>query len=159
MLNDDVTAIQADDSCPVVYPGFPQFKLWPDAVVAVGAVSDMLPRIRSNLEKRAQRSIRGFSLVPLPLRCVYVLAFGEIQEIECLGPQEALVELIRHSYGARVLQTVGTSSHFFQCASIINSVPIRRLKRPRSLASLSDSAQLVEKDLAEAAELTSSADG
>ena len=152
VVADDVTAVSADEDSTVVFPAFPQLKLWPDAAVAVGDVPDMLPRLSSNLEKRARRTILGFSPGPLPLRCVYVLAFGETQRIETLGPQEALVELVRHSYGAGLLQTVGASSHFLQCASIVNNVTIRRLSRPESLSALSDLAQLVEEDLAQSVE-------
>ena len=67
---------------------------------------------------------------PLLLRRIYVLAEGQANEIEPLRPQEALVELVRHSYVARLLEATGTaSSHFLQCASLANRVPICRLKR------------------------------
>lgn len=148
VVTDDVTALQVDKDYPVVFPGFPQLKLWPEALVALGDVPERMPWVEPNVQKRARRSIRGFSLDPLPLRCVYVLAFGETQQIEPLGPRDALVELVRHSYGARVLKTVETSSHFLQCAGIVNSVAVRRLKRPRSLEALPDLALLVEEDLA-----------
>jgi hypothetical protein len=146
MVADDVTAIQADTDHPVVLPGFPQLKLWPEAAVVVGDTPETLPQVEPDLEKRARRVARGFIAAPLTLRCIYVLAEDKTRAIEPLDPQEALVELVRHSYGAKLLQTVGTSSHFLQCASVVNSVPIRRLKRRRSLEALPDLAQLVEDD-------------
>jgi hypothetical protein len=87
-------------------------------------------------------------LAPLPLRGIYVLAEDTAQEIEPLTPQEALVELLRHSYGTRLLQTIGAPSHFLQCTKIVNNVTICSLRRPRSLSALSDLVQLVEEDSA-----------
>jgi hypothetical protein len=152
IVADDVTAVRTDKANPIVHPGFPQLKLWPEAAIAVGNAPETLPRIQPSLEKRARRSDHEFSPDPLPLRCIYVLAEGETQQIAPLRSQEALVELIRHSYTKRLLRVVGASSHFLQCSSIVKNVTIRSLKRPRSLSSLSDMAQLVEKDLAEALE-------
>jgi hypothetical protein len=152
IVADDVTAVQAEKAHPIVHPGFPQLKLWPEAAIAVGDVPETLPRIEPSLEKRALPAAHEFSRDPLPLRCIYVLAESETQEIEPLGSQEALVELVRHSYTSRLLRVVGASSHFLQCSNVVKNVTIRSLKRPRSLASLSDLAQLVGKDLAEALE-------
>ena len=152
IVADDVTAVRADKAHPVVHPGFPQLKLWPEAAIAVGDVPERLPRVEPSVEKRARRATHQFSPDPLPLRCIYVLAESETQEIDTLSSQEALVELIRHSHATRFLRVVGASSHFLQCSNVVNNVTVRGLKRPRSLASLSDLAQLVEKDLAKALE-------
>lgn len=148
MVADDVTAIQIETISPMVFPGFPQLKLWPEAAVALGYPLETLPQLHPQLQKRARRITHGFSLVPLPLRCIYVLAESTVQEIEPLRPQEALVELVRHSYGVRLLAGTGASAHFLQCAHVVQSVAIRRLKRHRSLAALPDLAQMVEADLA-----------
>jgi hypothetical protein len=152
IVADDVTVVRADEAHPTVLPGFPQLKLWPEAAIAVGNAPETLPRVEPNLEKRARRTDHEFSPDPLPLRCIYVLAEDETQQIAPIRSQEALMELIRHSYTKSLLRVVGASSHFLQCSSIVKNVTIRSLKRPRSLSSLSDIAQLVEKDLVEALE-------
>jgi hypothetical protein len=82
------------------------------------------------------------------LRCFYVLAEGTCAEVEHLEPQAAFVELIRHTYTARLLDSHRTPSHFLQCANLVAKVPIRRLTSQRSLAVLPRLASLVEKDLA-----------
>lgn len=149
VVADDVTAVQVDGGSPTVLPGFPQLKLWPEAAAASGYIPEALPRLHPRLEKRAFCVTRRFSQSPLPLRRIYVLAEGTHQEVEPLRPQEALVELVRHSYTARLLESTGTAaSHFLQCARLANRVPICRLKRPRSLAALPDLARLVEEDIA-----------
>ncbi|MFQ5849218.1 MAG: serine kinase [Candidatus Binatia bacterium] len=145
---DDVSAVHVGTGCPTVLPGFPQLKLWPDAAVSLGHALETLPRLHSQLGKRAHRVDRGFPQAPLSIRRIYVLARGMAQEIEPLRPQEAFVELVRHSYCVRLLQAGEASSHFLQCASLANNVTIRRLRTHQSLSMLPDLAGLVEEDIA-----------
>ena len=153
LVADDVMAVRvaSDTSCPVAFPAFPQLKLWPEAAAAVGEDPEALPRLFPAVEKRTRRAERGFSTqAPLPLRRIYalgVLADGADPKIEPLGLQQALVELVRHTFGAEALIGVGEPQHFFQCASVVNNVAVRRLQRPWSLSKLSQVVRLVEEDL------------
>ncbi len=149
ILADDVTAVHLDTDRPMVSPGFPRLKLWPEAAVSVGDNPQALPRLHPELEKRARSVTRGFSSASLPLRRIYVLAEGESQRIEPLQPQEALVELVRHSYVSRLRQAAEAPTHFLQCSSVVKTVPIHRLRRPKYLPALPDLARLVEEDLAQ----------
>ncbi|HWP47150.1 MAG TPA: hypothetical protein VNM22_08325 [Candidatus Limnocylindrales bacterium] len=147
VVADDITAVEVAKDHPLVFPGFPQLKLWPEAVTALGEDPGMLYSLHPHLEKRGKRITKGFSPHPLPLRCIYVLAEGQIPEIESIQPQETLIELIRHFYGIKLLRSSEVSSHFLRCASLAKKVAIRRLKRPRSLSSLFNVVQMVEEDL------------
>jgi hypothetical protein len=149
LVADDVTAVQVTGiGDPSVYPGYPQLKLWPDAVASLGEDPDMIPQLVPIAQKRARRVTTGFAVKPLSLRRIYVLGGGDIPEITSLKPQEALVELIRHTYGRELLRAVETRSHFLRCTSVVNKVPINSLKRPYSLSRLSEVARRVEDDLA-----------
>jgi hypothetical protein len=157
LVADDVTAVQVevDNGSPTVVPGFPQMKLWPESITTIGDIPETLPRVEPDWDKRAHRVDRGFSSSPVPLHRIYVLAEGQANEVEPLGPQVALVELIRHTYAAALLDTMGTSQHFLQCATIVNKVPIARLRRSWSLSTLPDVAGLVEEDAEQNAERVS----
>ena len=143
LVADDVTGIEIAPEGPTVYPGYPQIKIWPDAAEALGFDVAQLPRLHSKVEKRALRATRNFARGPLPLRHIYTLAEGAIPEIEPMGPQEALPELIRHSYCHRLLSETGDRRHFLQCTQVAKSVKISRLRIPRSLAVLPEAARLV----------------
>jgi hypothetical protein len=151
MLADDVTALQMDSTYPMVLPAFPQFKLWPDSITALGNAPETLPVLHPDLSKRAFHVTSGFVHAPLPLRHIYVLARGENLEIESLGPREALVELIRHSYAARfgeqLLQATGIETHFKQCARLIQNVRLSRFRRPASLSVLDEHVNMLKNDL------------
>jgi hypothetical protein len=153
LLADDVTAVQLTGAGdPSVYPGYPQLKLWPDVVASLGEDPDTLPQLVPIMQKRTRRVIREFAVEPLSLRRIYVLGSGDAPEIRSLKPQEALVELIRHTYGRELFPAVATRSHFLRCTSVVNTVPVNSLKRPYSLSKLSDLARLVEEDLTYSAE-------
>ncbi len=155
MVTDDVLAVDLDGgNSPTALPAFPQFKLWPEAAIALGYDLETLPLLHPEFDKRARRITNGFSTTPLTIERIYVLDLGETREIEPLRPQETMVELVRHSYWMRVFQmpllgAKATSHHFSQCASLANKVPISRLRRTRCLPELPDLAKLVEEDLAQ----------
>jgi hypothetical protein len=60
---------------------------------------------------------------------------------------DAVVELIRHAYCARVVSVRERARHFLQCGRLARDVPVFRLKRSSSLAALSELATLIEQDL------------
>jgi hypothetical protein len=151
MLADDVTAVQMDSDCPKVLPGFPQFKLWPDAVTALGDSPEGLPLVHPDFAKRAFRATSVFSRCSLPLKRIYVLGRGEYVEIEPLSPREALLELIRHSYAARfgnhLLQATGIAKHFKQCVGLVQNARLYRFRRPTSLSFLDEQVSILINDI------------
>jgi hypothetical protein len=153
LMADDVVALDISGTkSPMVLPGFPQLKLWPEAIASsLGDDPETLPQIHPQVEKRARRAADRFLHEALPLRRIYVLCGGPTPTLRALQPQKAILQLISNSYMARfgkqLLQGVGASSHLHQCTSIIKDVPIYRLERPRSLPLLPAIAQLVEEDL------------
>lgn len=137
LLSDDVTAIDMNTPHPTVIPGYPQVKLWPDSVRALGQDPELLPRLNGSSEKRVSRNLSNFCQDPLPLARVFVLDDGTNLQITDLEPQAALVELVRHSSRVRELHTNCAPAHLRQCATIVNSVPLSRLTVPRSFSALS----------------------
>lgn len=155
VVADDVMAVQVDarGGRPIVFPGFPQLKLWPEAAASsLGDTPETLPQIHPRMDKRARRVVRQFPSSSLPLSRIYILDEGETNEIEPLRPQDALMQLIGHSYCAGLIRGTDSGPHFLQCASVVNNVAVAYLKRYRSLSSLSNLVRLVEEDLAHVTE-------
>lgn len=155
MMADDVSAINLEKlSRPILIPGFPQIKLWPEAVTAaLGDDPEGLKRVHPDLEKRARPTADGFLQMPLPLERIYLLSEGSSVHIKPLKPQEAMAKLIGNSFipmlvGEKFIQSKGAGLHISQCANLVKNVPIYTLERPRSLELLSDIAHLIEEDLA-----------
>lgn len=145
IVSDDLLSIAEDRERVMVHAGSPQIKLWPESARAIGADPDQLPKIVSAKQKHLLAFERHLPPT-LPLACLYVLEEGD-EAIEPLGPNEALVELARHSYCAILVDELGDRRrHFLQCARLAARVPVRRLKRPLSLDHLSRVVTLVEAD-------------
>jgi hypothetical protein len=149
VVADDVVAIRTDAGVPLVFPAYPQLNLWPDAVASLGHDLATSPRLHSRVEKRAMRAMSGFPRDPLPLQALYVLGKGTRNEVEILRPQEAFVELLRHSYGTRLYRGSAAPQHFRQLAGLVKAVPVRRLKVRQTLTELSSLSRLVEEDAAQ----------
>jgi len=155
LVSDDVAVLQVGESCPIVFPSFPQLKLWPEVLLALGDDPEKLPQWNPHLEKRARTAEHNFSPTPLSIRRIYVLDEGNdnAPEILLLRPQEAFLRLVRHTYGSdyglQPAMGVGSDSHFRQCASIVNEVTVCSLRRQKSFSQLPDMVRLIEKDLSQ----------
>ena len=147
LVGDDVLAVCFDADAPRVIPGFPQFKLWPDALALFNGASGDLPRVNPEIDKRARPVRDGFvSGGSLPLSHIYLLARGDTPKVEPIRPKDAFLELVSHSYGINWLHDVSGAGHFAQRAALAQTVPIYRLERPWTLRMLSTVVDLIEQD-------------
>ncbi len=150
MISDDIVAIETtENSKPLIIPGFPNFKLMPETAAFVfGDDPDNLSRICTGAEKRYRSSYDNFLQEKVPVRAIYVLEDGDQLEAVLFKPQEAIATLIANTYlaryGKQLLQNEQAILNLRRCSNIVNSVPIYRLKRPRSLQLLDELAELVE---------------
>jgi hypothetical protein len=146
LLADDVLVVRTDTAAPVVHPGYPQLKLWPETALTIGEAPEGLFELHPLIHKRLRRAAEGFSSAPLPLRALYLLADGPVFAREPVRTREALIELVRNSYCARLLKTGGALEHFRQCASLAERGAVHRLLRPRDLSALPALVRLLEQD-------------
>lgn len=149
MLADDVVAVDCAPAIPMVLPGFPQLKLWPEAVSALGENAEALNRLHPSYEKRARPTRESFYPAPAPLRAVYILDKGAELAIVPVASKDALIQLVSQSYAARSLGgPEAATRHFFQCTTLAEHVPIYRLERPADLQLVPAIAAYIEQHLA-----------
>ena len=148
LIADDVVAINFNDrQQPIVYPAFPQLKLWPDAVAHLGQDPDDLPKLSNKFEKREYISKSDFVRQPLMLKQIFVLGQDDEIAVKQLSPQQVILYLLRNTYVARFGATLlpsGDTSQFLKLSKIANQVAINRLVRPNSLELLDRVAKTVE---------------
>jgi hypothetical protein len=153
LFSDDVVAIRFNKRGePEVLPGVAMFKLWPDsAQAALGEDPAQLPKVHTMVPKCSRLAHEQFVPRPLPLAQVYTLNHGDELKVESLGPQEAIKELIKHTYvarfGARLLSGESGRRHFQNCMALAQKVPIGQLTRPKDLQLLSKVAAFVVHDV------------
>jgi hypothetical protein len=149
VVADDITTVRIRPEGAFAIPGYPQIKLRPDSANAVGQAPGTLPRLHSRLEKHALRFDRGFARESLPIGRIYLLSEGTSPGIENVAPQQALMELVRHSYAAGILKSTGAvADNMRQCAGVVNNVPVRRLRKGASLEALPMLVRMVRNDIA-----------
>lgn len=151
LIADDVVAIDFNNNGkPIVYPAFPQLKLWPDAVTHLGKNLQDLPQLTSKFDKREYLSKQNFATKPLMLKQIFVLSQGSEIEIKSLSPQDIMLYLLRNTYVSRFgscLLSSEDASHFLKLTNLAKFTPIERLIRPNSIELLSKVAQTVEEYL------------
>ncbi len=148
LIADDVVAIDFErENNPIIYPAFPQLKLWSEAVSYLGKNPDDLPLLTSKFDKREYLLKDNFIKQALPVKQIFVLGKGSEITVNDLSPQEVMLYLIRNTYVARfgsLLLKSNDPSHFLKLTKLAKSVSIQRLLRPNSLDLLSEVAQVVE---------------
>jgi hypothetical protein len=137
LVSDDMAVLRVEEDPPVVFPSFPQLKLWPEVLLSLGEDPEKLPRWNPDLEKRVRSACQELSSTPLPVERIYVLDEGKATELLPLSPQEAFVKLVRHTYGSDYgMQTamgVGSASHFAKCTSLVDRATVYGLRMRKSL--------------------------
>jgi hypothetical protein len=147
LVADDILAVSLQNGLPRARPGFPQLKLWPDAVSALGGDPVLLAPVRAGCDKRAQPVVGTLRSGTLPLACLYVLCDGDTVAIEPLSSRDAFLEVVSNSYGITWLHGVSGPGQFGARAELVRHVPVRRLRRPPGLDQVAEVARRVEEDL------------
>ena len=161
LMTDDVSAIVLKASAPpMLLPGFPRVKLWPDAVnSATQQNPEDLERINQAVNKLNFTTVDGFCQESVPISRIYKLTAGESDkpQIVSLSHQGAVARLLENAFVPMLFRDfpamLPQSQRFrnvLQCANLAKNVPVCKLERPYSLERLPDLAALIESDLSDA---------
>ena len=131
-LSDEHTAIRMGSDPPLVIPAYPQIRLKPDAVRALGRSG----KRSAGGSKLLLRASRGFLTKEVPLKRLYVLAEGPRVEITPLPPAEGFIELLRHSACLSFIMQMGAMARFSTYTALAQRIGVSRLERPKSLKAL-----------------------
>jgi hypothetical protein len=131
-----------------ILPGFPFLKLHHQSATILADRVESLPRVHSMDPRFIYRQSEGFSLEPIPLGCIYLLARGKKIRVEPMTPREGFQTLISHSQASGLVKdTVKEALHFQQCAEVAAAVPLRQLKRDLTLSTISKVTDAILQDL------------
>lgn len=147
LIADDLAVLEFVDGVALVQPAYPQQKLWPDTLSALGADPLALPPVTATATKRNRRLAGHFATRALPIDRLYVLADGTTPALTPLSGAAALAECVRHSFCAELLPRSSDVAHFRQCADLLRQANVTRLERPRDFAALPLVRQLILADL------------
>lgn len=126
VLGDDIAVVCAHSAAARIFPGIPRLKLTHQAALELGHNPQAMAPVFLQPDKRALDTTRDFSTGPVPLNRVYILPDDPKKNIDDgppallrPEPQQALLELVRHSYRIRWLHSLSATEHLRQCAALV----------------------------------------
>ncbi len=150
-------ALHADDLCvigvnkegiPLVFPGYPQLKLWGDALEKMGSQPSAYLPLHWLPDKFAVPTPR-FNREPLPIKKIFILFPHDKDRIE-ITPVTGIDKykaLRFQTYRRRFPGGLGTAGdHFNTAGCVVKQVPMYRVHRPKNLFLLNELADLLEKN-------------
>jgi hypothetical protein len=140
LVSDDVCAIVVDGGQGAyVYPSFPSMKLWPDAMDFLEIDINEHRKVHCEIEKRVLDEVENFSIAPVPLGGIVLLAHDESEySITRIVGHESLMCLLPHQFINRFIDQPAGYAQQLSCqlANLLKKIPVYRLVRPRDLAFL-----------------------
>ena len=152
LLTDDLLVAERRAEGWLGHPAYPEMRLWPDQARHFYGETASLPRVTDEVKKLRVPVGAGFGSFresSLPLRALYLPRRWEAAEISITdaAPQEALVELLRCSFLARMLEACGKRAYRLPLlASLIEAVPVRHLCYPHGVEHLPRVAEAILAD-------------
>lgn len=149
MLTDDVCPIQFVKNKPYALPGYPQSKLWEDALENMNIQFEHLEYIRNGIQKRRLPITDTFMKKPMEVKALYILQSHNESDVKILKVNDAdKFRLIkRMTYRRYLVNGLGIQSfHFMNVSQLANQISIKRLVRPQ-LFSVNEVVTTIRKDL------------
>ncbi|GAA4078430.1 hypothetical protein ACFFOS_06675 [Nocardioides kongjuensis] len=145
VLSDDVVPV---DAAGRAVPGWPRIKLWQDALDRLGLPSSGLDRVDDRFAKFHVPLDRSGSLLPVPVRWIYVLDRydGPLRVVPVTGAA-AFVSLHEHSYRNEVLVGDLRRTHLARSADLARTARLARVDRPHGVDSVAASADAILADI------------
>jgi hypothetical protein len=150
MMGDDVCALSFEsDGGLMVWPGVRRFKLWADALAALGHKTIGLEKVVDGREKYVLPQDRGDPPEPAPFDRLYLLAAaapGEAVTISQLGGKAAFEALIANTYRLEIATAMGRRAEVFvRAIEALRQASVFRFARRWGFETLAEDAAVLER--------------
>jgi hypothetical protein len=152
LLTDDLLVLEEQEDRWEARPSYPEMRMWPDEASHFAGPPESLPLVQTDSEKRrvavGDGGFGSFLDSSTPLSCIYLASRrpetdGGI-EILPVSRSEALIELVRHSFSARLVEAAGLQpARLDRLARLVRNVPVRRLVYPSGFDRLPEVAEIL----------------
>jgi hypothetical protein len=147
LLSDDILPLALVNDVWTAYPGYPLMRMWPDEADFFLGDHTCLPRVHPSVEKRRVAIGSGgwgaFAPGPQPLACLVIPerrppdAPGSEIGIAPISSRDGLIEIVRYSFTARLVQAVGLQPvRMSRMAQMVRHAPLLRLSYPSGFHNL-----------------------
>lgn len=149
VLADDMVAIELDNTGrAMVYPAFPQIKIWPPTVKGLGFDDSTLLSLFYGSKKRVIQQKKGFPVEPFPLAHIMILENGESLNITKIQGMKAFFMLARFfPLPSNLLQGKESEEHFQKCINVLTQASVWKVDNPKEFRLLKELVCWVEKNI------------
>ena len=151
VLTDDVCVIEMnEEQHPIALPGYPQSKLWEEALENLSIDYKELKKVRSKIGKRAMPIKDAFCKKTLPIKAIYWLNIHNQDNIliEVIKGGDKFGVIKNMTYRRAWLDGFGVQkSHFKNGMLLTNKIPIKKITRTNNRFCVDEIVQLVLNDL------------
>lgn len=141
ILSDDLTAVQINGNKAYVIPGFPQLKVWKNALVGLGIDNSPLQNAFEGVDKfLIAQPIESFPAEPIVLKKITILKKPKARTKDgVLHSLKAPIELLKHfPIPIQLLKNEQISFHFKMSMQLAKLVEIASIKRPKDFMALTE---------------------
>ena len=147
VITDDVAPVRVgEDGRCIVQSSWAHLRLRPDAQILLHG-SDLSSTLQAGKRRYDLNDAPAAGCI-YPVRCAYVLEYGDEIRAEPVSPIRAIPLLSQCSFTRHQRMTrESLQAHLRDCSSVAHALEIRRLIRPSSFARLPELVRFVENDL------------
>lgn len=153
LLSDDVIAIStSQDDNPIVFPSYPQQKLWQESLYEFGMMTSKFRPLFERETKYAIPVSDSFYDEPLPLAGVFELVKAENNKVEIhsISGLKRIHTLYQHTFRNYLIDRLGVRElHFNMTANLAHKVLMYKLERPINEFTAHDIASLIINTISE----------
>jgi hypothetical protein len=149
LLADDICVIALNQKTPMVYPGFPQMKLWADSLKKLEKENPDLKKVRDGILKYAYPTQKNFYDKPVEVGGLYIVNSHNKPDItiETIKGIEKFNILKENTYRVNFIKGIGnTASHFKHIESLARTCFVKKVARPSKEFKLKELKELIEND-------------
>ncbi len=136
LLADDISAISlTGKNVPVLYPGYPQVKLWENVLAYYNESISSLRQVRGGIKKYYYDMSGSFSQNILPVKHIFILKTHNknVISLKILQGMEKFTALKNNTYRFHFLKGLGKEkTHFELCTKTAEKVSVTEIYRPMS---------------------------
>lgn len=158
LLTDDILPVECREGKVLGRPGYAQMRFWPDRAEHLLGRYDDLELVHPDYSKRrVPIGLDGwgsFCDELQPLKCLYLperrdpSTWGTKIEIVSVSSSEAVMELVRQSFAAPILQAMGILPQRLESlAKIVRQIPVKRLIYPNGMNYLPQVGEAIRADI------------
>jgi hypothetical protein len=144
VITDDVGAVRVMEQRCLVRGAGSRIRLLGDSRTVFGSVE---PKGVFQWDKHTFDLAQGNMREPLPVRCIYLLEYGDKLLVEVIPPLSAVAALSGNCFVKRWrMDKAALSAHLSDCSAVAGAVRVCRLLRPRSLDALPELVRFIERE-------------